>query len=207
MDFNASLRRAIKTGNVILGQNNTEKCIKEGKAQMIVVAGNCPAAFKSKLSGYENLFIHTFEGSSVLLARRAVNPSWLARLLLLPRANQIFSRLRGYDMVEVKLTEDCMRLISQFESLTGAGSRDCVVDERNARLIFVINPGDMGLAIGKKGASIKKASEVMGKKIEVVEYNSNPEQFIKNCFLPAQVTSIIFEGEPEEQTVQVEVTG
>jgi N utilization substance protein A len=108
-------------------------------------------------------------------------------------------------MVEVKLTEDCMRLISQFESLTGAGSRDCVVDERNARLIFVINPGDMGLAIGKKGASIKKASDVMGKKIEVVEYNSNPGQFIKNCFLPAQVTSIIFEGEPDEQTVQVEV--
>gem|GEM_PF-3994214 len=30
MDFNASLRRAIKTGNVILGQNNTEKCVKEG---------------------------------------------------------------------------------------------------------------------------------------------------------------------------------
>ncbi len=108
-------------------------------------------------------------------------------------------------MVEVKLTEDCMRLISQFESLTGAGSRDCVMDERNARLIFVINPGDMGLAIGKKGASIKKASEVMGKKIEVVEYNSDVEQFIKNCFLPAQVTSLIFEGEAGEQTVQVEV--
>ena len=53
----------------------------------------------------------------------------------------------------------------------------------------------MGLAIGKKGASIKKASEVMGKKIEVVEYNSNPEQFLKNCFLPAQVTSIVFTGE------------
>jgi large subunit ribosomal protein L30e len=45
MDFNASLRRAIKTGNVILGQNNTEKCIKEGKAQMVVIAGNCPATF------------------------------------------------------------------------------------------------------------------------------------------------------------------
>ena len=108
-------------------------------------------------------------------------------------------------MVEVILTEDCMRLISQFESLTGAGSRDCVMDDRNARLIFVINPGDMGLAIGKKGASIKKASEVMGKKIEVVEYNSNVEQFIRNCFLPAQVTSMNFEGEPGEQSVQVEV--
>lgn len=108
-------------------------------------------------------------------------------------------------MVEVKLTEDCMRLISQFESLTGAGSRDCVVDDRNGRLIFVINPGDMGLAIGKKGASIKKASEVMGKKIEVVEYNSNAEQFLKNCFLPAQVTSILFEGEDDQKTATVEV--
>jgi len=71
-------------------------------------------------------------------------------------------------MPQVTLTEECMRLISQFESLTGAGSRDFVVDNRNERLIFVINPGDMGLAIGKGGSSIKKASEVMGKRIEVV---------------------------------------
>ena len=70
MDFNASLRRAIKTGNVILGQNNTEKCIKEGKAQMVVVAGNCPSAFTSKLTAYENLFIHTFEGVQQLLSHK-----------------------------------------------------------------------------------------------------------------------------------------
>jgi len=108
-------------------------------------------------------------------------------------------------MPEIVLTEDCMRLISQFETLTGASSRDCVVDDRNQRLIFVVNPGQMGLAIGKKGAAIKKASDAMGKKIEVVEYSPNPEQFIKNCFLPAQVTKIEFEGEPEEQTVQVQV--
>jgi Transcription elongation factor len=85
-------------------------------------------------------------------------------------------------MVEVKLTEDCMRLISQFESLTGAGSRDCVVDDRNERLIFVVNPGDMGLAIGKKGASIKKASEVMGKKIEVVGIQQQPRAVFKELF-------------------------
>ncbi|MDD3857846.1 MAG: NusA-like transcription termination signal-binding factor, partial [Methanoculleus sp.] len=29
-------------------------------------------------------------------------------------------------MPQVTLTEECMRLISQFESLTGAGSRDCI---------------------------------------------------------------------------------
>ncbi|WP_440950032.1 NusA-like transcription termination signal-binding factor [Methanosphaerula subterraneus] len=108
-------------------------------------------------------------------------------------------------MAEVLLTEDCMRLISQFESLTGAGSRDCVIDDRNERIIYVINPGEMGLAIGKKGASIKKASDVMGKRIEVVEYSDDPEQFIKNCFLPAQVVSVEFEESEEGPIAHVEV--
>ena len=98
-----------------------------------------------------------------------------------------------------------MHLISQFESLTGAGSRDCVIDDRNERIIYVINPGEMGLAIGKKGASIKKASDVMGKRIEVVEYSDDPEQFIKNCFLPAQVVSVEFEESEEGPVAHVEV--
>lgn len=109
-------------------------------------------------------------------------------------------------MPQVTLTEECMRLISQFESLTGAGSRDCVVDNRNERLIFVINPGDMGLAIGKGGSSIKKASEVMGKRIEVVEYSTDPAQFIRNCFLPARVTDIEFDTDEESrQIARIEV--
>src|SRR5512136_1159341 len=108
-------------------------------------------------------------------------------------------------MAEVKLTEDCMRLISQFERLTGAGSRDCVIDDRNNRLTFVVNPGEMGLAIGKKGASLKKAMEVMDKKIEVVEYSTSPEQFLKNCFLPAQVTAVEFEDSDDGQIAHIEV--
>ncbi|MCM2465307.1 NusA-like transcription termination signal-binding factor [Methanoculleus oceani] len=104
-------------------------------------------------------------------------------------------------MPQVTLTEECMRLISQFESLTGAGSRDCIVDNRNERIIFVINPGDMGLAIGKSGSSIKKASDVMGKRIEVVEYSADPGQFLRNCFLPAQVTDIDFDTNEEDQQV------
>ena len=108
-------------------------------------------------------------------------------------------------MTEFVLTEDCMRLISEFESLTGASSRDCVIDERNSRIIFVVNPGEMGLAIGKKGASIKKASDAMGKRIEVVEYSDNAEQFVKNCFLPAQVLEVEFEDSERGLVAHVEV--
>jgi large subunit ribosomal protein L30e len=98
MDFNASLRRAIKTGNVILGQNNTEKCIKEGKAQMVVVAGNCPASFKSKLAATENqnLFIHTFEGSSVALGKACGKPFMVSTLAIVtPGESDILSLKRA----------------------------------------------------------------------------------------------------------------
>ena len=96
MDFNASLRRAIKTGNAILGQNNTEKCVKEGKAQMIVVAGNCPAAFKEKLSANENLFIHTFEGSSVALGKACGKPFMVSTLAIIsPGESDILSLKRA----------------------------------------------------------------------------------------------------------------
>jgi N utilization substance protein A len=108
-------------------------------------------------------------------------------------------------MGEIVLTEDCMRLISQFEALTGASSRDCIIDDRNQRIIFVVNPGEMGRAIGKKGASIKNASEEMGKRIEVVEYSPNPEQFIRNCFLPAQITDVEILEENDEQVAMVTV--
>jgi N utilization substance protein A len=108
-------------------------------------------------------------------------------------------------MGEIVLTEDCIRLISQFEALTGASSRDCIIDDRNQRIIFVVNPGEMGRAIGKKGASIKNASEEMGKRIEVVEYSPNPEQFIRNCFLPAQVTEVEILEENDQQVALVAV--
>ena len=47
----------------------------------------------------------------------------------------------------IKLTTDQMRLISLFQNVTGASARDCVEDEKQNRVIFVVNEGKMGLAI------------------------------------------------------------
>ena len=80
MDFNASLRRAIKTGNVILGQNKTEECIKEGKAQIVVIAQNCPEKFKKQIAGDKNLFVHTYDGSSVALGKACGKPFMVSTL-------------------------------------------------------------------------------------------------------------------------------
>ncbi len=80
MDFNTSLRRAIKTGTVILGQNETKESIESKKAQLIVVAENCPKEFVEYLSGNEQVKAHTFPGSSVQLGRACGKPFMVSAL-------------------------------------------------------------------------------------------------------------------------------
>ena len=83
MDFNTSLRRAIKTGNVILGQNETKESIDAKKAQLVVVAQNCPKEFIDYLSGKEDVKAHTFPGSGVQLGRACGKPFMVSALAVI----------------------------------------------------------------------------------------------------------------------------
>ena len=88
---------------------------------------------------------------------------------------------RSKEMIEkIKLTPDELRLISLFQSITSATARDCIVDERKERVIFIVNKGQMGLAIGKGGTTIKQLQNVVTKKVELVEYSDNASEFIRN---------------------------
>jgi N utilization substance protein A len=80
----------------------------------------------------------------------------------------------------IKLTTDQMRLMSLFQNVTGATARDCVEDEKQDRVIFVVNAGKMGLAIGKGGSHIKNLQNIIKRNIELVEYSEDPTVFLKN---------------------------
>jgi N utilization substance protein A len=82
------------------------------------------------------------------------------------------------------------RYIEELRILTKSTAIDCLMDERFDRIIYVIRPGDMGLAIGKKGENIRRLSKVLGKKIEMVEFSENPEEFIANIFRPALLSAV-----------------
>ncbi|GIU70875.1 MAG: transcription elongation factor NusA [Candidatus Nitrosocaldaceae archaeon] len=84
-------------------------------------------------------------------------------------------------MTEIKLTSDELQMISLFQNVSSATARDCIIDEKMDRLIFVVEKGQMGLAIGKSGSTIKTLQSVMGKKVELVEYSEDPAEFIKNA--------------------------
>ncbi|KUG21053.1 nusa protein [hydrocarbon metagenome] len=82
------------------------------------------------------------------------------------------------------------RYIEELRILTRATALDCIIDDRFDRIIYVIRQGDMGLAIGKKGNNTRKMQKVLGKRIEMVEYSSDPEQFIRNIFRPAEIVAV-----------------
>ena len=56
----------------------------------------------------------------------------------------------------IKLTTDQIKLMSLFQNVTGATARDCIEDEKLDRVIFIVNQGKMGLAIGKGGTTNKR---------------------------------------------------
>ncbi len=90
----------------------------------------------------------------------------------------------------IKLTTDQMRLMSLFQNVTGATARDCIEDEKQNRVIFVVNTGKMGLAIGKGGSHIKSLQNIVKKNVELVEYDDDPAKFLKNMLNPKLVSEV-----------------
>ena len=90
----------------------------------------------------------------------------------------------------IKITADEMRYIALFESISGASVKDCIVDEEGARVMFIVNTGQVGIAIGKGGRNIHTLEKMTGKKQEIIEYSEDPAQFIKNALKPAQVREV-----------------
>lgn len=92
--------------------------------------------------------------------------------------------------MQIKLTSDELRLMSLFQSVTSATARDCILDEKMDRVIFVVNKGQMGLAIGKGGSTIKQLQNVIVKKIELVEFSEDAAEFIRNMLNAEMVNDV-----------------
>jgi N utilization substance protein A len=90
----------------------------------------------------------------------------------------------------IKLTSKELGLMSLFQNVSGATARDCVLDSKMDRVIFIVNKGEMGLAIGKAGATIRNVQQMIGKQVELVEWSDDPKQFIINSLNPQFVNDV-----------------
>ena len=86
------------------------------------------------------------------------------------------------------LDQQAIGFISYFENISGASVDDCVVE--SDKIIYIVKKGQAGLAIGKKGANIKKAMRDLKKDIEIIENGDNAQELIKNALSPAEIQEI-----------------
>ena len=106
---------------------------------------------------------------------------------------------------KIRLGNDEMQYIALFESVTGATSEDCLIDEKNERIIFIAKKGEMGLAIGKNGKNIASLRKMIGRQIEVVENAETPEELIKNSLSPARIKNIRVTENPKRKIAVIEI--
>ena len=103
----------------------------------------------------------------------------------------------------IKITCDEMRYIALFENISGASVKDCIIDEEQGRAIFIVNQGQVGVAIGRGGRNIHTLEKMTGKKHEIIEYSEDPVQFIKNALKPAAVREVRVTERTDGKTIAV----
>lgn len=81
-----------------------------------------------------------------------------------------------------------MKFMSSFEFVTHANIKDLVVN--NDLLLFIVKQGEIGKAVGPKGANVKRLEKMFKKKIKIVEFSSEPVNFIKNLVYPLKVSDV-----------------
>jgi N utilization substance protein A len=96
-----------------------------------------------------------------------------------------------------------IKLMALFGDITGAEVRDCIVDPTGDRLIFVVGNGNLGLAIGRRGITIKRARTILKREIDVVEDAETVEGFVRNALAPAKVSSVNVQEQSKGRRVAV----
>jgi len=103
----------------------------------------------------------------------------------------------------IRLGSEEIKYMTLFENLTGASIKDCVHSDNI--MGFLVNQGDMGLAIGKSGSNIEKVKKATGREILVMEFSDDAAEFVRNLFQPIKVRQVRIHSADNEKVAIVEV--
>ena len=96
-----------------------------------------------------------------------------------------------------------IRLIALYENMMKVDIKDCIIDDENNTVYLVIDEGMIGMAIGKNGASVKRAENISRKTIKLFEYSENLVEFVKKMI--PQTNGVKVRNEDGKITVDVKV--
>src|SRR3989338_5905990 len=96
-------------------------------------------------------------------------------------------------MVKITYNAKLMKCISLFESLTRVQAKDCI--SQDPGLLFIVDPLDIGKAIGKNGFHAKKMEHLVKEKVRIVAFDEQKTQFLRNLLFPLNAFDVIEEGD------------
>ena len=83
----------------------------------------------------------------------------------------------------IRIDRQSMELISLFNNISGAIIKDCFIfqspENDSEIIVFLVKKEDVGKAIGKAGEHVKDLMTKLQKKIDVIPWSENLEQFIQ----------------------------
>ncbi len=88
----------------------------------------------------------------------------------------------------MKLDTDAIKIINFFERYTKVHARDCIIE--TGSVIFIVDEGKAGRAIGKKGLTINELEKKFNKKIKIFEWSDDLSKFVSNLAPQAKSSSI-----------------
>ncbi len=60
----------------------------------------------------------------------------------------------------------------------------------NNTMVFIVPPGELGKAIGRGGANIKRIQNRLNRKIKIVEFSPEISRFLENIVFPLKISSV-----------------
>lgn len=106
-------------------------------------------------------------------------------------------------MTEIILSNETVQSINLASKYSGADIKDCVVEDD--RIVFVVEKGQLGIAIGSKAKHLEKLRTLFKKNVKFVEFDEDKKRFILNLCKPYKVNNIVIEGNDDASTVRIEV--
>jgi N utilization substance protein A len=123
--------------------------------------------------------------------------------------------LRYIQAVEEHVNKWTIRELKQMEKPPEGRVRtqlhiiDCVEDGGD-RLVFVVEKGHLGMALGREANHLSKLEEMFGKEVKFVEFDPDKAAFMTNLFKPFKVEKVDVEqkrgGGPLVATIQIPET-
>lgn len=106
-------------------------------------------------------------------------------------------------MVDIMFSNEDMQYINMAINVTKTNIIDCLNLED--RVIFIVQKGQLGAAIGIKAKNLERLRGLFKKTIKFIEFDNDKEKFIVNLFKPYKVNSITLEGDDESLVAKVRV--